>query len=130
MFVVDNEIDATFGDLRLHRFVALLVNIELPLRADDMAQGEDGDRLRGSLKLHVAALEDENSFIFAVSSFGFFPSLALRPLARVQTPLFRFFRLPPPAVARRLRPSVGLSAAYTPVRSFSLFWYAFTSGSG
>ena len=131
VFVVDNEIDATFGNLCLHRFVALLVNIELPLRADDVAQGEDGDRLRGSLKLHIAALEDEKLIHFCCVLLRFLPEPCSKAVStRANAPISLLPGSRPLRSSAALRPSAGLSAAYTPVRSFSLFWYAFTSGSG
>ena len=55
MLVVNDEIHAALGDLRLHRLVALIVYIKLTLRTDNVADGEDEDRLRRSHELHIAA---------------------------------------------------------------------------
>ena len=55
MLVVNDEIHAALGDLRLHRLVTLIVYIKLALRADNVADGEDEDRLRRSHELHIAA---------------------------------------------------------------------------
>ena len=56
MLVVNDEIHAALGDLRLHRGEAFLVDVELSLLAHDMAEGQNGDDLRRSSDIHFAPL--------------------------------------------------------------------------
>ena len=85
MLIVDDEVDATLGDLRLHGCEALPVDVELPLRAFDVAQGEHGDDLRGPADLHLFALEGEKVVHLLLSSFVCVVSPSVTPLRGVIT---------------------------------------------
>ena len=96
VFIVHHQVNAALGDLGFHRPEALLVHIELALGADDVAQGEDGDGLRGSRELHAAALQNKKVLHLLVSSFMLAPLPVITPLVRPTTgpgPLPRNFTL-------------------------------------
>ena len=128
MLIVDDEVDAALGDLRLHGGEALPVDVELPLRAFDVAQGEHGDDLRGPADLHLFALEGEIVVHLLLSSFLYVVLPPITPLAGVITlcsglPYENY-------TPRALGPPAGLLRPHGEGFSFSRFWYAFTSASG